>query len=240
MEKGYMQEIAENFNKYRIGIDDTFAFKCRGCGKCCKNREDILLNSRDVYNIATALELSHKQVIEKYCEVYIGRDSRLPIVRLLPKGVNRVCPLLVGSHCSVHSLKPTVCALFPLGRVMASSEAPKEMGLGRPGEIEYILTSAPCGSHRIKQTVRAWLEKFNIPVEDEFFVHWNKAIFSLTTAIQKYEGVGKVTERTLNMLWNGICIALYLDYDTQKEFYAQFENNVAKILSVLESVEVML
>lgn len=64
--KNYRQELVENFEQYRIGLDDTFAFKCRECGKCCKEREDILLNSRDVYNIATALNLTHEQVIEKY------------------------------------------------------------------------------------------------------------------------------------------------------------------------------
>ena len=38
-----MQEILENYEKNALGMDDTFQFKCRECGKCCKNREDILL-----------------------------------------------------------------------------------------------------------------------------------------------------------------------------------------------------
>jgi hypothetical protein len=70
--KSYHQELIENLEQHRIGLDDVFAFKCRECGKCCKNREDILLNSRDVYKIATALDLTHEQVIEKYCDTYIG------------------------------------------------------------------------------------------------------------------------------------------------------------------------
>ena len=59
------QEIVENFEKFSIGLDDMFAFKCRSCGKCCRNREDMLLNARDVYNIATALGLTHRQVLNK-------------------------------------------------------------------------------------------------------------------------------------------------------------------------------
>ena len=78
-----------------------------------RNREDILLNSRDVYNLAMALNLTHEQVIGKFCEVYIGHDSRIPIVQLQPTGVNRKCPLQNGDRCSVHSLKPTVCAFLP-------------------------------------------------------------------------------------------------------------------------------
>ena len=62
MEKDQRHELIENLDKYRIGIDDVFAFKCRSCGNCCRNREDIMLNSRDVYNLATALETTNKQV----------------------------------------------------------------------------------------------------------------------------------------------------------------------------------
>ena len=47
-------EMVTNLEKYGIGIDDTFAFTCRGCGACCRQREDILLNTRDLFRIAIA------------------------------------------------------------------------------------------------------------------------------------------------------------------------------------------
>jgi len=231
-------EIVANFEKYSIGIDEVFAFKCRSCGKCCKNREDILLNSRDVYNIATALNLTHKQVIEKYGDVYVGKDSRIPIVRLMPKGANMTCPLITGNRCSVHSLKPAVCALFPIGRVVAAEDAPTDMGLGNdPNEIKYIYNGATCGSRKKKQTVRAWLDRFGIPIEDKFFIKWNEALFKLIAAIRKYEGKDGVTERAMDMLWGGIFAALYVDYDTSQDFFPQFEANVTKILGVFEKLE---
>ena len=196
------QEMVENFNQYHIGLDDVFAFKCRGCGKCCKNRDDILLNSRDVYNIATALKLTHQQVIEQYCDVYVGSNSRIPIVRLKPKGPNKMCPLLSGSRCSVHSFKPTVCALFPLGRVFMAENAMEQMdertlekmSSCKPNQIEYVITPFTCASLKRKQTVRAWLEAFGILAEDEFFLKWNQAIFKLTTDLRKYEGKEGVTD----------------------------------------------
>ena len=33
-------EIVENRDQYKIGLDDTFTFGCKMCGKCCTNRED--------------------------------------------------------------------------------------------------------------------------------------------------------------------------------------------------------
>ena len=240
----HRQEIIENFSKYRIELDDVFAFKCRNCGKCCKNREDILLNSRDVYNIAKAFNLSTRQVVEKYCETYIGRDSRIPIVRLKPRRTNKSCPLLAGNRCSVHSLKPSICALFPLGRIIVYESALEHGGfdteLFRPNEIQYIINQSKCGSLKKKQTVRAWLEMFGIPVDDDFFVKWNHAVFSISTATHNIEKTTVGTSNALDMLWSGILLALYADYDTQKDFYAQFDHNVSKILRVLEGIEQIL
>jgi len=237
MTKGHNQEIVENLDRYRIGLDDVFAFKCRECGKCCKNREDILLNSRDMYNIAKALSLTPDQVIEKYCETYIGNESRMPVVRLKPKGVNKVCPLLNGSKCSVHSLKPTVCALFPLGRVMSYGNAPEDLNLGPPNEIQFILTTTDCASRKRKQTVRKWLEDFNIPVEDHFFIEWNNLIFKLVTSIQKFEEKLNGMHRGHDLIWGGIYKALYLDYDAQKDFDSQFVSNSSKLLTIFTELE---
>ena len=230
-------ELIENIDKYRIGLDEVFAFRCRGCGKCCKNREDILLNTRDVYNIATALKLTHKQVVETYCDTYIGRDSRIPIVRLKPKGANKVCPLLTGSRCSVHSLKPTVCALFPLGRVAVNEEGAEKMGLHGYNKIEYILSPVRCGSLRKKQTVLSWLESFGVSKEDKFFIRWNEILCNLAPRIKSFEENESVTDKALDMLWTGVFNAVYIAYDTQKEFYPQFEANVTKILGLFEALE---
>jgi len=243
MEKDHRHELIENLDKYRIGIDDVFVFKCRGCGSCCRGREDILLNSRDLYNIATALDMTNKQVIETYCEVYIGQDSRIPVTRLKPKGPNRNCPLLRGDRCIVHvinpALKPTVCALFPLGRIVASEHAPEDMELGNPYEVQYILSHVRCGSLKKKQSVRTWLENYSIPTDDKFFIKWNEALFKIVTAIQKYDGKDFVNERSMDMMWSAIFSSLYSDYDIHQDFYQQFENNISKLLRVFNDLDKM-
>lgn len=67
-----LQAIAENFDKMKIGVDEPFKFNCTMCGKCCKGRIDILLNPKDVFDLAKELNMAPIQVIEKYCEVYVG------------------------------------------------------------------------------------------------------------------------------------------------------------------------
>ena len=130
-----LKEILDNFEKIQIGLDDTFRFRCTMCGKCCRNREDILLNPFDLYRLAKGLGIAPEEVVDKYCDVYIGNSSRFPIVRLNSVGVDKRCPFLEGNRCSVHHVKPTVCALFPLGRYVKCEPGNRKLS----DKTEYIL-----------------------------------------------------------------------------------------------------
>ena len=53
-----LKTIAENLDSWKLGLDDSFQFHCTTCGKCCIDREDILLTPRDLYNASKALNLA--------------------------------------------------------------------------------------------------------------------------------------------------------------------------------------
>jgi len=98
-----LKYYADNLDKIALGPDDTFKFHYTMCGKCCiianrqaalLYREDILLNPRDMYNLAKELNMTVPDFFNTYCETYIGNDSNFPIVRLLPRGTVKRCPLL--------------------------------------------------------------------------------------------------------------------------------------------------
>ena len=94
--------VIDALENHTLGLNDTFQFGCRACGKCCKNRDDILLTTRDLYSIAAHLSRTMEYVITRYCEIFIGETSRVPIVRLKPCGEHMACPLLRGRRCIVH------------------------------------------------------------------------------------------------------------------------------------------
>lgn len=104
-----------------IGLDDEFEFACLACGNCCRNREDLLVTPYDIFRIAKYLQMSMKEVIEKYCEVYIGDDSRLPVVRIKPKIHNLVCPFLKKGLCGIQEAKPLICGIYVKKRIMQSN-----------------------------------------------------------------------------------------------------------------------
>ena len=49
------EEIIKNYKKMRMGVDEPFRFHCTQCGDCCRNRDDIMLTARDMYNMSKAL-----------------------------------------------------------------------------------------------------------------------------------------------------------------------------------------
>ncbi len=228
-------EGIEELETNLLDLDFEFRFKCRRCGKCCIHQDMIIFNARDIFNIAKKKGMTMQQVVEAYTEVYIGRNSRIPIIHLLSNGPKGACPLLENGRCSVHDCKPTVCALFPLGRVALNSKDGQPLKEGETPEVKYILNDHSCGSAKKVNTVRSWLAKFGIPEQDEFYLLWNKVLMSLTPAVMKLEEE-KVSEPALEMLWGAIYETLYLHYDTSQEFMPQFQVVADKLLNLSKKI----
>lgn len=180
-----MKNILDRMGAREIGLDEEFKFHCSMCGKCCIHREDILLNPKDVYSMSKELKITPEKLIDQYCEMYIGSDSRVPIVRLAPRGQMRRCPLFKNRKCIVHSAKPAVCAMYPLGRCMAVENVPGADA--REGKTLYILNHTECGDASGTYTVREWLGMFGIPAEDEFFKKWQKTAVYLAQKFNEME-----------------------------------------------------
>jgi len=225
------EQIIDDIENRQLGLDDTFRFKCYGCGKCCKNREDILLNAQDVYRMAKHLKLEPKQLIDRYCETCIGQQSLIPLVRLLPRGKFNACPLLKDNRCSVHAAKPTVCALFPLGRFLAKN--PDD--LNAPPEPGYFLQPITCGGHK-NNTVHGYLESFGFSVDDPFHVMWSELLLYLAEYCQEAIGKG-VPEGAMERLWGAMYQGLYTDYCMGSDFLPQFDVNASKLRSLLEEIK---
>ena len=213
---------------------DTFKFHCDMCGKCCINREDILLNAKDVFNIAKGLGVKPADVINQYCDMYIGGDSRFPIVRLQPNGSIKRCPFLKNHQCSIHKVKPTVCALFPLGRVVAYEMKPGKPDNIKPGEVNYIFQNPGCGDDSETHTVKDWLGDFDIPFEDAFFKSWQSHLAEFSRFVRWYEKKNKKAEKILEKIWEIMFITIYLNYDTDKDFMSQYTDNMEALKGMLE------
>ncbi len=229
-----LKDIVENLDSMKIGLDEPFKFHCDMCGKCCIHREDILLSPKDIYNMSKELGIKPEELFERYCEVYVGPDSRVPIVRLKPRGSVKRCPLLKNRKCMVHKAKPTVCAMFPVGRCIVAANPKEGLKDISQGKFQYIFSNPGCGDASETHTVREYLESFGIPVEDDFFLKWQQAVLDMGNFFRKIEKT--VKHETMELVWRAAFIGLYLHYETGKDFMPQFEDNVKNFFDMLYSI----
>lgn len=204
-----------------LSLDDTFRFHCQMCGKCCINREDILLNPQDLYRLAQALGKPPIEIFTEYCEAYWGNTSGMVIVRLRPIGSDKHCPLLAAGRCSVHQSKPTVCALFPLGRgIMMPSDRMEDLSTAKP---RYFLQGVTCGDRSEVHTVRDWIEGFGLSAEDRFFLLWSKTAMNYGSLVKQLKD--QMSSDVMQLLFAAILGGIYLNYEIGVPFQAQFERN---------------
>ena len=133
----------------------------------------------------------------------------------------------------VHNSKPTVCALYPLGRAFKFKDG-KSHDDFNVDDIEFIYNGEHCGNNET-YTVRDWLDMFNIPLKDEFFVSWQKVILKVMNTVSLIQSKPNM-EGILNILWTVIYVQIYLNYDTYKDFTKQFERNKDELFKMIEVV----
>ena len=229
-----LKGIVDNFESMKIGLDETFQFHCTMCGNCCINREDILLSPKDIYNMSKELGAATDKFFERYCEVYIGSDSRIPIVRLNPHEADRRCPLLKKAKCRVHRAKPTVCAMFPIGRCIMADNPQEGLKDINTSHVQYIFNNPGCGNASETHTVQEWLESFGVPIPDDFFVKWQQAILKMGNIFRTIEK--GMSSNIMEQVWNVAFVGLYLSYNLDQKFLPQFEANTKKFFDMMDSV----
>lgn len=137
----------------------------------------------------------------------------------------------------IHDAKPAVCAMFPLGRAIRIDKEDAEKDELPPMKVEYIINPIDCGDFSETHTVKDWLESFGIPLEDEYFLKWQKTISMLSPRIQKLEK--ELDDDLLDKIISVIYIKLYLDYDLGIDFYPQFVKNADGCVEMLKMLLAM-
>lgn len=225
------EEIFRDYENHKIDPKTgTFKFRCTQCGKCCSNREDILLNVFDVCRLAKRFKMSNADILNKYTSVYVGNNSRVPVVALnmLPK--TGKCPFMFtwNNRCSVHSAKPTVCYLFPLGRGVTVKE-------GRITDIRYFMQEdVSCGIRDETHTVESWIGR-SIEECNEEYKAWAECIEVFSDLMKKAEEV--YGEKIMEFLTNIAANLMYTSYTDDKPVIDQVKANAEEFKKICSDVK---
>lgn len=95
---------------HRERVDALFSYTCHRCLRCCHDKL-IQVNPYEAARLARCIGVSTTEFAARYLEdgVFLRRVERGACVFLGPQG------------CTVHTDRPLVCRLYPLGRHVAPS-----------------------------------------------------------------------------------------------------------------------
>ena len=212
--------------------EQKLRFHCTQCGDCCRNREDIILTPYDLFQIAKYRQLRPGEILRRYCTLSIDPSTGLPAVTLKPNKRTHACPFLKDNLCSVQPVKPMVCALFPLGRVVK---------LGNPGEATrekemfYILQDVACGTRDEEHTVEEWLAEHNHENGEAWFLEWVDALEKIVPLIQFVELF--IPDKLVNEMYKVFIRTMYQNYLIRVDFTSQYRENLENLLAFLNKIK---
>ena len=249
----YMEELAKKIEKGEIKFldeNDEFVFACDQCGKCCRNRGDILLSPLDLYNLVRATGKSITEVIDRYGDCYIGSHSNLPVVRLRFRedlDGTSTCFFLGRRdgkfYCRVHEQKPGVCRMYPLGKAAVVNKDVEAAPIKVP---RYFLQDDPpkgtcvgidrAKSENIKQRVIDWVggtERKQISDVYSHIFHDFLMEFGKKLKPSKLQGAPML----YNFYYACVSALMYLEYDftvNPGPFLSRMAENLRRILDLTD------
>ncbi len=225
-EKSDIERIKELMAK-SLKPYETFNFRCQECGNCCRNRQTpIAVMGYDVYNIAKALDMEVKDVILKKVEVERTEEKPFPMVYLKER-LDGSCSLLRKGKCMVHSDKPIVCRVYPLGRFCVS------------GKFYYFSQGITCGGSNTDNEIRLeeWLKLFNIEEIDEECKLWTKMYVCCARHLDDLQKMKNPDIERIKNFSDIILMVCYLMFDTKKSLMENIQNNFEMLKQTIPQIK---
>lgn len=182
--------------------------ECDGCSACCRGMgQSILLDPYDILQLQRITEQDFAGLMQEKTSLCVENGLILPSLRMQPE--TDACGFLdTRGRCSIHSHRPGLCRLFPLGRKY------DEKGL------HYFLLEDACGvQNRTKVKIKKWLEMPALAQYERFLTIWH----DLRGDLQ--ERIGRQQSDSFAQESNVLFLELFYKrpYDREEDFYVQFE-----------------
>lgn len=180
---------------------------CAGCCDCCQGMGDsVVLDPYDVYRLSQGLGKNMEELLDSCLELGVVDGNILPHLRM--EGEKEQCVFLdENGRCSIHSIRPGFCRLFPLGRYYED------------GGFRYILQIHECKkTNRSKIKVRKWIDTPNLREYEKFVADWHYFLLDVQEVL--YQSEDSQLIKNLNLY---VVRRFYMQpYSGEEEFYPQF------------------
>lgn len=189
---------------------------CNGCSACCKGMgHSIVLDPYDVNRLLLHLNMSFEQLLAASVELNVVDGVILPNLKMQDQEDSCIF-LNEQGRCSIHTARPGICRIFPLGRYYENDD------------FSYILQVHECKkSNRTKVKVSKWIDTPDIKKNELFIKQWH----SLVKSIQKL-AVDGLEDALLKQLNLTVLTKFYMQpFDPNVDFYDQFQARLDEVNS---------
>ena len=209
-------------NTKQVQLSDRVRFRCTRCGDCCRHVEGVVcIESIDAYNIAKHIGISVTKFFTDYTEPYYLEDTQYPLFTLKASGKDKSCIFLKGNRCSVQSVKPRTCRMYPFW--IGPGETPEEFTYNFSTERRHH----PKGSV-IK--VKDWMREHFLEEHKRFLTEDAKAMGKIAPAFNLLRNSSYDKERLLKQ----ILMYRYFMFETDKPFFEQHKQNNEMLLAIFK------
>ena len=135
---------------------------CKGCSDCCQGMGDtIVLDPLDVHRLSINLKLPFDGMLESVLELHVIDGAILPSLKMTAD--QEKCVFLNDEgRCTIHSFRPGICRLFPLGRYYENHR------------FRYFLQVHECKKKdRSKVKVRKWIDMPELKRYEKYVTDWH-------------------------------------------------------------------
>lgn len=192
------------------GINDMVkadCHDCEGCCDCCEGMGDtVILDPLDVFRLSAYLGKTQEQLLEEDLVLDAADGNILPHLKMT--GPREQCTFLNREgRCSVHSARPGICRLFPLGRFYEDHS------------FQYFLQIHECKKqNRSKIKVKKWIDTPDVRNYERFVNDWHYFLKDVQEVLYDSEDTQLI--RNLNLY---VVSRFYVKpYEADRDFYQQF------------------
>ncbi len=206
----------ETSDMVKLGCND-----CEGCSDCCHDMEALMLDPMDLYRLQTGLQRSFEDMLDQEIELARADGLILPKMKMTATGKGRsACSFLnAEGRCSIHSFRPGICRLFPMGRYYEDHN------------YKYFLQVNECVKKgRYKVRLNQWLDTPDLDSYHDYVVDWHYFAKSLG------EKTPLLTEESRKDVLMYVLRLFFQTPYQADDFYPQFYSRLAQAKRVFASL----
>ena len=209
----------------RYGLNDLVKVECndcKDCSACCQGMgSSILLDPLDIYRLTTGLHVRFEELLADRIELNLVDGLILPNLKMA--GSTEQCAFLnEEGRCSIHSIRPGICRIFPLGRIYEN------------GSFEYILQVHECKKeNKSKVKVQKWINTPQLKENEKFIIDWHYFIKEIQQFLMNSKD--EQLSKKINLFLLNLFFAK--PYEEERSFYEQFEERFLQAKEVIGSLK---